>query len=103
VALAEYLIGKGLDLKVYDPEVHLSRLLGANKSFIERHLPHIGQLLREDIQEVIRESDVLVVGLATPQIIQALEILAEERHVVIDLARIPDRSALKARYAALCW
>ena len=46
VTLAEQLIGKGLSLLVYDPEVHLSRLLGANRRFIEQHLPHIGNLIR---------------------------------------------------------
>ena len=103
VALAEHLIGKGLELRVYDPEVHLSRLLGANKSFIERHVPHLGQLLCEDIGDVISASDVLVVGLATPEIVAALERLAEERHAVIDLAHLRDPSALKARYEGLCW
>jgi GDP-mannose 6-dehydrogenase len=103
VALAEHLIGKGLELRVYDPEVHLSRLLGANKSFIERHVPHLGQLLCEDIGDVIGASDVLVVGLATPEIVAALERLAEERHAVIDLAHLRDPSALKARYEGLCW
>ncbi len=63
VLLAEQLIGKGLSLLVYDPEVHLSNLLGANRRFIEQHVPHIGALLRSDIESVIAESDVLVVGL----------------------------------------
>jgi GDP-mannose 6-dehydrogenase len=103
VSLAEHLIGKGLELRVYDPEVHLSRLLGANKSFIERHVPHLGQLLCEDIGDVIGASDVLVVGLATPEIVAALQRLAEERHVVIDLAHLRDPSVLKARYEGLCW
>lgn len=103
VSLAEHLIGKGLELRVYDPEVHLSRLLGANKSFIERHVPHLGQLLCEDIGDVVGASDVLVVGLATPEIVAALQRLAEERHVVIDLAHLRDPSALKARYEGLCW
>src|SRR5207237_10509690 len=53
VTLAEQLIGKGMSLLVYDPDVHLSRLLGANKRFIERHVPHIGNLIRANIAEVI--------------------------------------------------
>ena len=68
VTLAEQLIGKGMQLAIYDPEVHLAQLLGANRSFIERHLPHIGQMVRADIDAVIAESEVLVVGLSTPEV-----------------------------------
>ena len=53
MTLAEQLIGKGLQLAIYDPEVRLSHLLGANRRYIERHLPHIGQLIRSDIETVI--------------------------------------------------
>src|SRR6266496_3237945 len=64
VLLAEHFIGKGLSLLVYDPEVHLSNLLGANRRYIEQHVPHIAQAMRRDIEGVIAESDVLVVGLS---------------------------------------
>ena len=63
VLLAEHFIGKGCTILVYDPEVHLSNLLGANRRYIEQHLPHIGSLIRSDIAAVIAGSDVLVVGL----------------------------------------
>ena len=53
VLMAEHFIGKGLSLLIYDPEVHLSRLLGANRRFIEQHLPHIGSMIRGEIEEVI--------------------------------------------------
>src|SRR5205814_3534527 len=72
VMLAEQLIGKGMALLVYDPEVHLSRLLGANKRFIERHVPHIGSLIRADIGDVVAESDVLIVSLADAQVFDRL-------------------------------
>ena len=51
-----------MQLQVYDPEVHLSSLLGANRRYIESHLPHIGNLLVPEIDKVIAGSDVLVVG-----------------------------------------
>jgi GDP-mannose 6-dehydrogenase len=53
VLLAEHFIGKGLTRQVYDPEVHLSRLLGANRRFIEQHVPHLGSLMKNDIESVI--------------------------------------------------
>ena len=62
VLLAEHFIGKGLELLVYDPEVELSRLLGANRRFIEQHVPHIGSLLRPDLAAVVDASDVVVLG-----------------------------------------
>ncbi len=103
VAVAEHLIGKGLSLLVYDPEVHLSRLLGANRRFIEQHVPHIGSVLRGEIETVIAESEVLVVGLSDPRVFQAIRSLAQNGQIVIDLVNMPDRTALRAHYVGLCW
>jgi GDP-mannose 6-dehydrogenase len=93
----------GLDVLVYDPEVHLSRLLGANRRFIEQHVPHIGKLMREDLAQVIRDSEVLVVGLAQQAIQDALARGARPDQLVIDLVRLPNRDAIPARVEGLCW
>ena len=103
VLLAEQLIGKGMTLLVYDPEVHLSRLLGANKRFIERHVPHIGSLIRPDIGEVVAESDVLIVSLADKATFEALRRAVRPDQIVIDLAHIPDAQAWPCRIEGLCW
>jgi len=103
VALAEHLIGKGLRLLVYDAEVQFSRLLGANRRFIEERVPHIGSLIRSDLAAVIAESEVLVVGLTDAQIAKALETKTRPDQVVIDLARLPNGDRLPARYEGLCW
>jgi GDP-mannose 6-dehydrogenase len=103
VLIAEQLIGKGLGLLVYDPEVHLSQLLGANRRFIEQHLPHIGQLLRGDIQAVINESDVLIVGLNERRVFDALKQHVRKDQIVLDLVNVPDREALPAAVEGLCW
>jgi GDP-mannose 6-dehydrogenase len=103
VALAEQLIGKGLTLRVFDPEVHLSRLLGANKRFIEQHLPHIGNLIRDDLAEVVAESDVLVVGMSDAAILARLRGTVEARHTIVDLARLPDAGAWPCKIDGLCW
>ena len=101
VALAEHFIGKGLALTVYDPEVHLSNLLGANRRFIEQHVPHIGSLIRRDLAEVVRDSDVLVVGLNDARTSEALLGLVRPDQVVIDLVGLPRRGAGDVR--GLCW
>ena len=103
VLLAEHFIGKGMTLLVYDPEVHLSNLLGANRRFIEQHVPHIGQLLRRDIAEVIAASDVLVVGLNDAATVAALHQHARPDQVVFDLVGITRRPEMRAQCVGLCW
>ena len=103
VLIAEQFIGKGLSLLVYDPEVHLSRLLGANRRFIEQHIPHIGSLIRGRIEEVIDESDVLVVGTNDAKVLEALRGAVKPHHVVLDLVNIAERDKLPGEYMGLCW
>ena len=103
VILAEHFIGKGLSLSVYDPEVHLSNLLGANRRFIEQHVPHIGSLIRRDLAEVVTESDVLVVGLPDTATVKALRQLVRPDQVVVDLVGVPGGGEGLGRYAGLCW
>jgi GDP-mannose 6-dehydrogenase len=103
VLVAEQFIGKGLSLLVYDPEVHLSRLLGANRRFIEQHVPHIGSLMRGDIESVIAESDLLVVGLSNASIFEALAQHVREDQIILDLVNIPQREALRGEVVGLCW
>jgi GDP-mannose 6-dehydrogenase len=103
VLLAEHFIGKGLSLLVYDSEVHLSRLLGANRRFIQEHVPHIGSLLRGDIESVIAESDIVVVGVADPRTVEALEQHVREDQLVLDLVGIRGRHAIRGTVEGLCW
>jgi GDP-mannose 6-dehydrogenase len=103
VLLAEYLIGKGLALLVYDPEVRLSSLLGANRKFIETHVPHIGGLIRDDLDAVVNDSDVLVVGLNDKQTIEALKRLARPNQVLIDVVHIGEHAGMGAGYVGLSW
>ena len=103
VTLAEQLIGKGVQLSIYDPEVHLASLLGANRSFIEKHLPHIGQMMRADIKDVIAESEVLVIGLSGQAVADTLASLVRPDQLLLDLVNLPNRDAIKAKVEGLCW
>lgn len=103
VTLAEQLIGKGKWLSIFDPEVHLAQLMGANRSFIEKHLPHIGQMLRPDIEGVIDESEVLVVGLAGQTVFDILANRSRPDQVLLDLVNLPNRAAIRAKVEGLCW
>ena len=62
VELAERLIGKGFDVLIHDTNVELSRLVGANRSYIGKQLPHIGRMLIDDIWAVVEHSEIMVIG-----------------------------------------
>ncbi len=103
VTLAEQLIGKGMQLSIYDPEVHVAKLLGANRSFIEKHLPHIGEMLRPEMRTVVQESDVLVVGLTGQDVFDELAKTCRADQVLIDLVNLPANQAVQAKVVGLCW
>ena len=103
VTLAEQLIGKGLQLSIYDPDVHLSQLLGANRRYIEQHLPHIGQLVRADIEAVIKESELLVVALGDKTVTDALQRCLRADQQVLDLTRLSNAGELAAAVQGLNW
>ena len=72
VILAEALLGKGYQLCIYDRNVSIARLVGANKQYIEQQIPHLSRHLCESIDEVIEKSDVIVVGNNAPEFADAL-------------------------------
>jgi GDP-mannose 6-dehydrogenase len=83
--------------------VHLSRLLGANKRYLETHLPHIGDLLEPELDAVIDESDVLVLGQAGASVEAALRRRSRADQVIVDLVRLANRDGVAARVEGLCW
>ena len=103
VILAEQLIGKGVSLSVYDPEVHLAQLLGANKRYVDQHLPHIGQLVRADMGEVIAASELVVVGMSGDSVEESLVTPLKPGQRVLDLAGLKRRGEMAADIEGLCW
>jgi GDP-mannose 6-dehydrogenase len=103
VMVAKRLIGEGCELRIFDPEVHLSRLLGANRSYIEAHIPHIGSLLCEQINEMIDPSEVILVGLQQSVLDAALQARVRPDQYLIDLVNLPNRDLIRCRYEGACW
>jgi len=64
VTLAERLIGKGYSLSIYDRNVKLASLVGANRDYILNHIPHIGRLLVSNPEALFEQSDVIVMATA---------------------------------------
>jgi len=103
VAMAEHFVGKGLKVRIYDPEVNVSRLVGANRRYIDQSIPHIGLLICAEPGPVIDESDVLVVGLRTPAVLRELVARCREDQVIVDLVQLPNREQLRGQYRGVCW
>lgn len=103
VTLAERLIGKGFNLSIFDTSVKLSRLLGKNKEFIDREIPHLDRLLQETPEEALADAQVVVIGHADPQARKA--IIAKAAHLrIVDLSGYADvKSADAAEYEGICW
>jgi GDP-mannose 6-dehydrogenase len=103
VILAEALLGKGYGLRIYDKNVSLARLVGANKAYINTQIPHLSSLLCDTIDEVIDQSEVIVVGNAAPEFSEALTRTRPDQ-IVLDLIRVKtDRAAIPADYRGICW
>ncbi|HWJ04852.1 MAG TPA: UDP-glucose/GDP-mannose dehydrogenase family protein [Steroidobacteraceae bacterium] len=105
VTVAKRLIGEGYDLRIYDPEVNLSRLIGANKRYIEQSIPHIGSLMADDCESTIEHAEVLVVGLNDAAITTLVAARLRPDQQVVDLVGLARSStAVHADgYAGVCW
>ncbi len=104
VELAERLIGKGFDVKIFDANVALSRLVGANQAYISQRLPHLGDLLVDDIDAVLQHGEILIVGSKTDAVIDAVRRSSPDQ-LVVDLVRLPDAGQLRGRenYRGIAW
>lgn len=103
VSLIEILIGKGFALTIYDEEVALAKLVGANRRYIDQTIPHISSLMLNSPEEVMEASDVIVINKVTPQIRKIVKGYTGDK-VVVDLVRIiPDGESRPPKYEGICW
>src|SRR5919108_692519 len=103
VNLIERLIGKGYIVKIYDKEVSFAKIFGANKEYIENTIQHVACLIKGSIQEVVVDTDVVVVGKKSPEFTDIVASLDKEK-IVIDLVRImADLGKYHGNYEGICW
>jgi GDP-mannose 6-dehydrogenase len=101
VTLIETLLGKGLELVIYDRDVSLARLFGSNKAYIEEEIPHIAKLMRGSIDEVLGAANTIVIGNRSEEFRQ-IESRLRPDQTVIDLVRLFDRTSGNG-YQGICW
>ncbi len=103
VELVEFAIGKGFRLGIFDQHVSLARLMGANKDYIERQIPHISSLLKESVAELVASSEVIVIANRDETYRQALSGACNGK-TIIDLVRLFQPGAdFQGTYDGICW
>lgn len=101
VDVIERLIGKGYDLKLYDKNVNLAALTGANRDYILNHIPHISRLMVESMQEVMDFAETIVIGNGADEF-KPVPTSLKPNQVVVDLVRI-SKDMSSEQYDGICW
>jgi GDP-mannose 6-dehydrogenase len=102
VELTERLIGKGYDLRVYDRNVQLAALHGANKDYILNKIPHISRLMVPTIEEVLSHAQTIVIGNASPEFAEVPRRVSDGQ-TIIDFVRVCDSRTVLGVYEGICW
>jgi GDP-mannose 6-dehydrogenase len=102
IEVMERLIGKGYDLRIYDKNVNIAKLVGANRDFILNHIPHISRLMVEGIDAVLDHAQTVVIGNNDPDFRNVPERLRDDQ-VLVDFVRITGRRSEKGKYDGICW
>jgi GDP-mannose 6-dehydrogenase len=102
IEVIERLIGKGYDLRIYDKNVSLARLLGSNRDFILNRIPHISKLMVNTIDAVLSHAQTIVIGNKDPEFESVSERLLEGQRLV-DFVRITNRRSENGKYEGICW
>jgi GDP-mannose 6-dehydrogenase len=102
VEVIERLLGKGMDLKLYDRNVSLARLTGANRDYIMKAIPHISNLMVDSVEEVIDHAEVLVIGNGDPAFRQVPDRM-KDGQVLVDFVRVMNAKSEPGRYDGVAW
>jgi GDP-mannose 6-dehydrogenase len=103
VVMAEKLIGKGMNLKIYDPTVNFSRLIGANRRYIEQTIPHIASLMCNDRKEVINSADTIIIAHKDAVFMDTFYSLCRTNQFILDLVGCVEKTKIPSTYKGICW
>lgn len=102
VAVAETLLGRGYEVRIYDPSLNLSRLIGANAAEMQRRMPHLASLLKTDAREVIEHGDLIIASQKCVKL-EELRTMVRPGQAVIDVNGWRELESLPWTYEGLCW
>lgn len=102
IEIIERLLGKGYDLRIFDKNVNLARLVGANRDFILNRIPHISKLMAPSIEAVLEHAQTVVVTNDDTEFASVPSRLREDQYL-IDFARIKSQRSGDGLYEGICW
>lgn len=103
ITLIETLVGRGYQVSVYDEIIDPEKLIGVNRAFLERALPHVASLIRHSLEEVIQDVEVVVLANGSPSFSRVPKLLHEDQ-ILIDLVGIAkDQHEIRGSYEGICW
>ncbi len=102
IEVIERLLGKGFDLCIYDRNVQIASLVGANRDFILNRIPHISKLMAENIDSVLKHAQTIVIGNKDPEFQSVPERLQSDQ-CLVDFVRITNRRSENGKYNGICW
>lgn len=102
IEVIERLIGKGYDLRIYDRNVKIASLVGANRDFILNHIPHISRLMVSDPEAVLEHAQTVVIGNNDPEFRQIPGRLRDGQKMV-DFVRVINERSHNGKYDGICW
>jgi len=102
IEVIERLLGKGYDLRIYDKNVNIASLVGANRDFILNRIPHISRLMVGHVDAVLDHAQTIVIGNKDPDFSDVPNRLRDDQSIV-DFVRITDRRSENGKYDGICW
>ncbi len=102
IEIIERLVGKGYDIRIYDKNVQVARLVGANRDFILNRIPHISRLMVDDINAVLQHAETIVIGNKAAEFTSISERLQPGQSLV-DFVRISTSRSNNGAYSGICW
>lgn len=103
ITLAETLLGRGYQVMIFDDKVQLSQIIGANKTFLEQELPHIAAMMCSSLEDLMAQSDVVVITHGSKAFYMAPELM-NGNHILIDLVGIAKgKVECEDAYEGICW
>lgn len=103
VPLVETLVGRGYQVSLYDGNVEPDKLIGANKAFLERELPHIASLMRPSVDEVVTQAEVVVVTNANAAFRHVPQLIREDQILIDLVGTTKSIDTIRGTYVGICW